>query len=96
MPEISIETIGGGVIPERFDRELRRVLKNIADPNTHPKAKREITVKVTIKPSESREIASMTVSCSSKIAPVRDHETSLYFVTTRAASVGALANSLIT
>ena len=38
------------------------------DPNCSPKAKREITLKVTLLPGEDREDMSYIVACTSKLA----------------------------
>lgn len=51
---VSLATLGGGVAVELFDFELDRVLENIADESTDPEAPREITLKVTFKPSADR------------------------------------------
>lgn len=35
-----LDELMDGAITERFNRELQRVLENVFDPNTNPKAKR--------------------------------------------------------
>lgn len=83
MDSIHIDTIGDGIVPALFENELEKVVNNIADPNTAPKQKREIDIKVTFSPTESRELAGMSISVKSKLAPVKPHETSVYIITTR-------------
>ena len=68
---ISISTICHGGVPEVFERELREVLANIADPNTEAEKPRGITVKFTFKPHEDRSGAHVTFSCRSTLQPVR-------------------------
>ena len=76
--EATLETLVGGAVPELFDRELQRVLANINDPNTKAKAKRTISLKVTIAPYKDRSGADLAVECTSKIAPVDAAEGRIY------------------
>lgn len=69
--EVSLETIAGGAAPERWDHELRKVLKNVMDPNTDPGAKRSITLTVEFQPSTSRTSMQATLQVKSKLAPTR-------------------------
>lgn len=80
LKQVTIETIGGGVIPELFERELEAVLENIDDPNTDPKQARKITIEITFSPHESREMTAVTVKCNSKTAGVKPHSTVLHLV----------------
>ena len=68
MDPITLSTIAGGALEELFGAELARVLTNIQDVNTDPKAKRSITFKVEFAPAEDREMTDVKVSCSSKVA----------------------------
>jgi hypothetical protein len=65
---VSLETIANGAVVERFNDELLKVLENIQDPNTDATAARTITLKVTLKPSEDRDMAGVDISCTSKTA----------------------------
>jgi hypothetical protein len=83
MPEVkpqmvSLESLAAGAAGELFQREFARVLDNIQDPNTDPKAKRTITLQVLIVPHESRENAAFTVNVSCKLAGIRPHASSMY------------------
>lgn len=93
LPELSLETMLGGAASERFQHELNKVLKNIHDPNTDPKAKRELTVKIAIKASESRGVAAVTVCCTSKLAPPRNLETQIFMSVSRSGEVRAYENN---
>ena len=46
MSITAILRLANGAMRNQFDRELRRVLENIQDPNTKAEAKRSITVKI--------------------------------------------------
>ena len=43
--KLTLSNLGNGAAVELFGIELRRVLKDVMDPNTDPKAVREITLK---------------------------------------------------
>lgn len=64
-----LDELMDGALTERFNRELRRVLQNVFDPNTEAKAKREIAVKIVITPSEQRDAAVFQLAVTSKLAP---------------------------
>lgn len=68
---LSLLNIDGGSVPEVFDAELQKVLANIADPNTNPKAKRQIVLKVTVAADDGLEQLGYVVECQSKLAPVK-------------------------
>ncbi len=61
------ELLDGGVT-ERFNIEMARVMNNVFDPNTDPKAKRQIQIIIEIKPNERRDAADFKVDVKSKIA----------------------------
>jgi hypothetical protein len=68
--EVSLENLGNGGVIEKFDYEMKSVIANILDPNTPQDAKREINLKVILKPSKAeRGVCSMTIEVSSKLAP---------------------------
>lgn len=68
---ITITTICNGGVPEVFERELREVLANIADPNTAAESTRGITLKFVFKPHEDRSGAHVSFSCKPSLQPVR-------------------------
>ena len=72
--DVSLANIGQGAAIEQFDYELQRVLKNIMDPNTQAKAKRSITLKLTVQPSEDRDYANTSISVKSDLAPLKEFE----------------------
>ena len=64
-----LDELMDGALTERFNREMDRVLQNVFDPNTDPKAKRQIQIIVEIKPNEARDRAEFKVDLKTKIAP---------------------------
>ena len=77
---VNLENFAGGVIPEMFERELKRVLEDIDDPNTSPKKLREINIKIALRPDENRETCAFGVSVTSKICGVRPQSSILFLV----------------
>lgn len=76
--EVTLAGLANGGAVELFDRELARVLANIADPNTEPKTVRKITVEVFIKPQEDRESGQIAVRVASKLAPNKPMASTVY------------------
>ena len=76
--DLKLENLGLGVVAEKFDDELVKVVNNIVDQNTDPKTMRDITIKLKIKPDqENRELCDLEVVVSSKLAPTRSHVSKL-------------------
>ena len=79
MEILNLSNLGGGAAAEKFDHELRRVIRNIMDPNTPATTKREITLKVIIAPSENRSWGAIEVTASCKLASDKPFATRAYF-----------------
>lgn len=58
-----------GGVEEQFNLWMDRIWQNVQDPNTNPKARREINIKITIKPNERRDAADYSVLVTGKEAP---------------------------
>lgn len=68
MSKVNLEKFAGGALQEKFDDAIDQVLKNMLDPNTPWKNKREINVKVTFEQNENREDVAVDVSVVAKLA----------------------------
>lgn len=64
-----LDELMDGALTERFNREMERVLANVFDPNTNPKAKRQIQIIIDVAPNERRDAAVLKVDVKTKIAP---------------------------
>lgn len=64
-----LDELMDGALTERFNYEMARVLNNVFDPNTDPKAKRQIQIVIDIMPNERRDAAGFRVDVKSKTAP---------------------------
>jgi len=89
QPVVSLENLGRGAAVEQFDDALQKVLININDPNTPAKANRQVTLKVTIKPSENRDIANVAIEVTPKLAPAQPTTTAIAIGKTIAGTVEA-------
>ncbi len=70
--DVSLENLGAGAVLEKFDDEMKKVIANILDPNTEADAARGLTVQVKLKPRKGeREVCSMEIIVSSKLAPTK-------------------------
>lgn len=68
---VSLETLNSGQIVALFQRELEKILENIADDNTPIKAARSMTISIKFKPEEGGESMVVEVSAKSSLAPVK-------------------------
>lgn len=76
--KVTVANIGGGVIDELFKRELQKVCENIDDINTNAKDTRIITIKVSIKPTEDRTTADVSVKATASLAGVKAHSSTIH------------------
>lgn len=76
---LTLATICGGAVQEKVDRALEKVAKNIIDPNTDPKKKRSITLKITLKPDvNDYEDVQVSADVSYTLAPEVGIQTRLF------------------
>ncbi|MFZ4856165.1 MAG: hypothetical protein ACOYL3_07185 [Desulfuromonadaceae bacterium] len=81
-PVVSLDTLMGGEIIDRFKYEFHRVIENIADPNT-TLTKRGVTIKLEVKPNKSRTQSDVTVSFATKLAPTEALDTTVFISMTK-------------
>ena len=67
--KLNLAEMAQGAFMEQFHRELNQVLANIADPNTDPKKARKITLTMTLKPDENREVVTVETQSKSTLVP---------------------------
>ncbi|KEQ25552.1 hypothetical protein [Paenibacillus tyrfis] len=68
---ISIDQLAGGGASERIQRELNKIAENVLDPNTKPDAVRKLTIEVSIKPNEARQLGDAEITVKSSLAPAK-------------------------
>jgi hypothetical protein len=79
--KVSLATVGGGAAIERFDIALQQVINNILDVNTDARKERSVTLKVTFKPTEKRDMGAVSVDVVPKLAPVSAFKTQVFLGT---------------
>ncbi len=70
---VSLSQLGGGAVEEKFQVELDRVLRNIADPNTGD-GKRVIKLEIVFYPNTQRTSADIAVTATSKLQADKPYE----------------------
>ncbi len=90
LHEVTLETLGGGAVIERFQREWNEVLENIADLNTDPTAAREVTIKLKVKPDKARESGAVRIVVTTKLASVEPATVALHFIEKTDANTGEI------
>ncbi|KAA1180668.1 hypothetical protein BSK59_08400 [Paenibacillus odorifer] len=76
---IDIGTLANGAVGERINLELQKVAENVQDPNTDWKKARKVTITITLKPDEEREIALVSADIKTTLAPAHGIATKLIF-----------------
>lgn len=66
---IDLNTFAGGALAEKVNIEVQKVLENIADPNTDHKKARKVTVSITFKANEKRNLANVVIDTKSALTP---------------------------
>jgi len=72
--KITLSTLKGGALEERFQYELKKVLENIVDPNTEAKKQRKITIELILLPDESLEVVGLEAKIKSTLVPIKSAE----------------------
>lgn len=66
--ELNVSSIDGGRVIASVDYQLQKAIENCLDVNTEPKARRSVTLKITIVPTSDRTKAEITYEASAKLA----------------------------
>lgn len=74
---IDLNKFADGAFAEKFNTELRKTFENIADPNTDPTKARTVTMTVTLKGDEERNLSYVTIRGKSNISPPKDVQTKI-------------------
>jgi hypothetical protein len=74
---IDLNTFADGALAERINQELQRILENIADPNTEASKTRKLTVTLTLKADDKRDVILSSVVAKSALAPAKDIQAKL-------------------
>ncbi len=69
MVELDIATLKGGACIRQFNRALQQAVAIILDPNTEAKAKRKVTLTLTLSPNEARNMCDISATVQAKLCP---------------------------
>ena len=75
MNKVDLCEIAGGALQENAQKAIEDVVKNLLDPNTPWKNKREVVIKLKFTQNEDRDDCSCDISVEKKLAPVKPVET---------------------
>lgn len=71
---VTLDTINSGAVIDLFTEEFDKLLANVADDNTEADKVRSISIKLSVKPSKDRSKADTKVEVTSRLAPLKPHE----------------------
>jgi hypothetical protein len=74
---INLSSFAEGAVAERFNAELQKILENIADPNTDAAKVRKLTLTLSFKADEKRDIIVTSVQAKSALSPAKHIETKI-------------------
>lgn len=77
---LNLAEMAQGAFMEQFNIELKKVLANIADPNTDPKKARKITLTATLKVDENRDVVDFEVQSKASLIPAKPIATKIIIV----------------
>lgn len=79
LQEVTLESLRGGAAVELWQHCWEKLVRNVLDIDTDPKAKRSVVLKVEVKPAEDRGEAVVKVSAEAKLAPPRANAGTVHF-----------------
>jgi hypothetical protein len=77
--QVTLDSICGGALKELFDREMKNVSKNIADPNIPAKTKRVIAIKIEFLPQDDRKYGHVNIDVATRLPGVKRATAPIWF-----------------
>lgn len=74
---MDISRLAGGAVAERVDLAWQELLRNVIDPNTDAKKARKLTIELTVKPGEKRDVGNVSAIVKTKLEPATGIETTI-------------------
>jgi hypothetical protein len=84
---VTIDKIANGEIPAKANAALAELARNILDPDTKATQPRKIKIEITVKPDEARDLASVEIGVSTKLAAPKPLKTKVFINQMRDGSV---------
>ena len=79
MEKVRLQNLNRGAVADLFDEEFTKILANIEDENTDAKAVRSLTIKLEIKPDETRSYGTTKLAVTSKLAAISPSTGFMFF-----------------
>ncbi len=74
---INLETLAGGTFAEKITEALAQVAENIQNPSTKATTKRQINVAIKFTPDKTRQLASIQIAITTKLAATEAIDTQM-------------------
>lgn len=78
MKHINLENLANGAFTQQVNREVEKVISNIQDPNTDATKVRKVTVVLSFKANENRDVIATGIEAKSSLAPAMGAVTVLH------------------
>lgn len=74
---LNLSELSNGAIQEKIDRELKKVMQNILDPNTDFNKARKVSITISMSANEQRNSITTDVAVKSTLAPQKSVSTTV-------------------
>jgi len=78
LDKLTLDNICNGAVPERFNRALQAILKNIRDANAPARQKRKMTLEFIFEPHQDRSGAEVLFAIKEKLAGDEEVKGNIY------------------
>jgi len=72
---IDLNTVADGALLDKVNKAMQQVVDNIADLNTDPTKMRKVTITISMKPNEERDLIQMEIKAVPSLAPAKGTNT---------------------
>lgn len=84
---VSVDRLAGGDLVPRLNDALQKLAENVLDPSTKATAPRKITLTITMKPDDNRDMGSVELGIAVKLAAPKPAKTTVFINQNRDGSV---------
>lgn len=86
---INLNAVAEGALLEKANQAMQKIIENIMDPNTDATKTRKLTMTVTLKPNENRDLAPAVIDVKTTLAPTKGVNTNFILGEDSAGATGA-------
>lgn len=77
--QLDIRTLKGGAVIEMANKELQKMVDDVADINKDAISKRELTIKISLLPNEEASVGTCKIGVTSTLGKQKDQSATIYF-----------------